>query len=281
MRVFQCGRYSLSLAKPLVMGIVNVTPDSFSDGGRYHSVERAVAHAQALVDAGADILDVGGESTRPGAAPVSVEEELARVIPVVEQLASLNIPVSVDTRKPEVMAAAIAAGASMINDVTGFSDPKAQAIVAEAEVGVCVMHMQGTPETMQKNPHYHDVVAEVSDYLANQAEILKTAGVEAHRIAIDPGFGFGKTLTHNLQLLRGIKQLCELGYPVLIGVSRKSMIGQITGRTVMERTVGSVVAALLAVQQGAHILRVHDVAQTRDMLAVWHAYHDSLECHES
>ena len=251
------------------MGIVNVTPNSFSDGGRYFDPARAIEHGLQLRAEGADLVDVGGESTRPGAEPVTVGEELARVVPVVEALAREGVAVSVDTLKPEVMSAAIAAGCAVVNDVNGFRAEGALEAVAREKVGLVVMHMQGTPRTMQQAPHYDDVVAEVGGFLADRARALEAAGVAPERIAIDPGFGFGKTLAHNQALFRGLPRLCELGWPVLVGVSRKKMIGDLTGKPVESRTPGSVAAALLAVQNGASIVRVHDVRETVDAINVW------------
>jgi len=268
---WRCGRFRLSLTRPLLMGVVNVTPDSFSDGGRYANFDAALAHARQLLDEGADILDIGGESTRPGAAEVSVDEELARTIPLIESLRDCGKPVSIDTSKPEVMRAALAAGASIVNDVRAFAEPGAVQAVADSDCGVVSMHMQGAPHTMQVAPHYNDVVAEVGGFLAARRDALLAAGVVRERIALDPGFGFGKTLAHNLALLRRLTELAALGQPLLVGLSRKSMLGAITGKPVTQRRAASVAAALLAVQRGASIVRVHDVAATRDALAVWHA----------
>ena len=267
----QCGRFKLSLERPLVMGVVNITPDSFSDGGMFADTERAIAHAQRLIGEGVDILDLGGESTRPGAAPVSLEVERRRVLPVLEALASGGVPVAVDTRKPELMREAIAAGAAMINDVTALSGPGALAAVARAPVAVCLMHMQGDPATMQSNPDYRDVVREVRDFLAQRVAVAEAAGIARNRIVVDPGFGFGKTVEHNLALLRSLSEFSSLGGALLAGLSRKAMLGKLTGREPRERVHASVAAALLAVQNGAHIVRVHDVAATRDALAVWQA----------
>ena len=267
----QCGRFKLSLEQPLVMGVVNITPDSFSDGGMFADTARAVAHAQRLIGEGVDILDLGGESTRPGAAPVSLEVERRRVLPVLEALASGGVPVAVDTRKPELMREAIAAGAAMINDVTALSGPGALAAVARAPVAVCLMHMQGDPATMQANPEYRDVVREVRDFLAQRVAVAVAAGIARNRIVVDPGFGFGKTVEHNLALLRSLREFASLGGALLAGLSRKAMLGRLTGREPLERVHASVAAALLAIQNGAHIVRVHDVAATRDALAVWNA----------
>jgi len=270
-RRWQCGRFSLPLGMPLVMGVVNVTPDSFSDGGRFMDASSALAHARTLVAEGADILDVGGESTRPGAAEVSVDDELRRVLPVIEALSAGGCPVSVDTVKPAVMRAAIAAGAAIVNDVSGLRDAEALSLVAGSEVGVCVMHMQGTPRTMQRDPRYRDVVAEVHDFLAARVQALAAAGVARARIAIDPGIGFGKTLEHNLALLRALPALRELGCAVLVGLSRKSMLGAITGRGTGERLAASVAGALWCAAKGADIIRAHDVRETCDALKVWQA----------
>jgi dihydropteroate synthase len=271
MSVLRCGRFSLDLSRPLVMGVVNVTPDSFSDGGLYIDPPQAVEHARRLIGEGADILDIGGESTRPGAAPVSLEEERRRVLPVLEALAAGSVPVSVDTRKPALMREAIAAGAAMVNDVTALSAPGALEAVAKTPAAVCLMHMQGEPGTMQANPSYRDVVGEVRDYLAGRVAAAAAAGIARERIVVDPGFGFGKTLEHNLALLRSLGEFRPLGGALLAGVSRKAMLGKLTGREPQERVHASVAAALVAVQNGAHIVRVHDVAATRDALAVWNA----------
>lgn len=269
--ILHCGAYRLDLSRPLVMGIVNLTPDSFSGDGLGTDVERAVAHARAQMEAGADILDLGAESTRPGAPPTPLQQELDCLLPVLERIRDWNIPVSIDTYKPEVMRAAIAAGAAMINDITGMRQPEALAAVAGSDCGVCVMHMQGEPRTMQEMPAYEDVVSEVRDFLEACVVRCRTAGIARERIVLDPGFGFGKTLNHNLALFRALPNMACAGLPVLVGVSRKSMLGAITGRPVDERLAASVTAAVLAAQRGASILRVHDVAQTRDALAVWAA----------
>jgi dihydropteroate synthase len=271
MPFLQCGAFKLSLERPLVMGVVNVTPDSFSDGGLYASTEQAVAHARRLAGEGADILDIGGESTRPGSAAVGLEEERRRVLPVLQALAGCGVPLSVDTRKPELMTEAIAAGASMVNDVTALRAPAALAAVARAPVAVCLMHMQGEPGTMQENPDYQDVVREVRDFLAERVAAVERAGVARERIVVDPGFGFGKAVEHNLALLRALGEFRSLGVALMAGLSRKAMLGRLTGRDPRDRVHASVAAALLAVQNGAQILRVHDVAATRDALAVWNA----------
>lgn len=267
----RCGNFSLSLDRPLVMGIVNVTPDSFSDGGRHLLREAAIAHAHQLIAEGADILDVGGESTRPGAASVGVQEELDRVMPVVEGLRGVLLPLSIDTCKPEVMRAVLASGVQMINDVNALQNPEAMSAVASSGAAVCLMHKQGTPATMQAEPHYQDVLAEVSIFLEQRVAAVQAAGVARERIVVDPGFGFGKTLAHNLTLLRHLDDFSALGVPVLAGLSRKSMLGTITGRDVGQRVHASVAAALLAVQRGARIVRVHDVQATVDALKVWRA----------
>jgi dihydropteroate synthase len=251
------------------MGIVNVTPDSFSDGGHHASTTAAIAHARQLISDGADILDIGGESTRPGAATVSAQEELDRVLPVIEGLRDITVPISIDTWKPEVMRAALAAGASMVNDINALQEEGALAAVAGSDAAVCLMHKQGVPQTMQQQPHYTDVIAEVSAFLRVRISAVEAAGIARDRIVIDPGFGFGKTLAHNLDLLRELETFCALDVPVLAGLSRKSMLGAITGRDVNERLAASVAAAVLAVQRGAAIVRVHDVRETVDALKVW------------
>ncbi len=266
--MFRCGRYRFALDRPLVMGIVNVTPDSFSDGGRYLSTQAAIEHGLALKAAGADILDIGGESTRPGAEPVSVDEELARVIPVIEGLRDAGVALSVDTMKPAVMQAALAAGADMINDVQALRAPQALEIVAASGAGVCLMHMQGEPRTMQRAPHYQDVVAEVTAFLKMRVEAALAAGIARERILIDPGFGFGKDLGHNLALFKRLSHLADIA-PVLVGVSRKSMLGALTDRPTDERLIPSVLAAILAVRNGAAVVRVHDVRETVDALKIW------------
>jgi dihydropteroate synthase len=271
----RAGRFVLSLERPLVMGVLNVTPDSFSDGGRFFDTRAAIAHARRLIDEGADILDIGGESTRPGAAPVSEADELARVLPVLEKLG--DFCVSVDTRRPLVMKAALAAGASMINDVRALAEPYAHEAVAATGCAVCLMHMKGEPETMQREARYDDVVAEVKSFLAEAVRKARFAGIGADRIVVDPGFGFGKTVEHNLVLLRELKQFSGLGVPVLVGLSRKSTVGRITGRPVEERLAGSLAMALLALEHGAKILRVHDVKETRDVIAVWQAVHNDKD----
>ena len=274
MSVFACGRFSLSLERPLLMGILNVTPDSFSDGGSYNRLDAALAHAERLLADGADILDIGGESTRPGAPYVSPEEELQRVLPVLERLAALQVPLSLDTRRTSVMHAALQAGAvDLINDVSALEDDGALALVAAANVGICLMHKQGNPDTMQQQPDYADVVQEVGGYLARRIELCLAHGIARERLLADPGFGFGKTLAHNLDLLRALPQLEAMaGAPLLVGMSRKSMLGAITGEAQPDQRLGaSVAAALLAAQRGAKVIRVHDVKATHQALQVWQA----------
>ncbi len=275
-----CGKFKLSLSRPLVMGIVNVTPDSFSDRGRYADAGRALAHAQQLVDDGADILDIGAESTRPGATPVALEDELRRIAPVLEALRDCPIPVSVDTCKPEVMREVIRLGAAMINDINALRAAGALGVVAQSDVGVCLMHMQGTPQTMQQDPRYDDVVAEVKQFLDGRARAAEDAGIARERIVIDPGFGFGKTKSHNLALLRNLDALGASGLPILAGLSRKSVLAKLTqregGKSASQpgsddRVPASIAAALLAVSKGARIVRVHDVKATCDAFAVYNA----------
>ena len=276
----QCGRFGYSLGADsdsagqsgavLVMGILNVTPDSFSDGGRYQTLEFAISRAEELAADGADMIDIGGESTRPGSASVSVEQELGRVMPALYALRGLGKALSVDTLKPEVMREAVIAGADMINDVNGFRAPGAIEAVRDSDCGLCVMHMVATPATMQQQAVYQDVVGEVIAFLAERVMALSKAGIDRKRICVDPGFGFGKTVAHNVALLQNIGRIeRELGLPVLAGLSRKSTIGAITGRPVEQRLAGSLAGALAAVAQGATLLRVHDVAETVDALKVW------------
>ncbi len=270
----RCGKFTLSLARPLIMGVVNITPDSFSDGGEFATTHAALARARQLIDEGADIIDIGGESTRPGAGGVTLGEERARVLPLLEQLVSGPVPVSVDTQKLELMREAIAAGAAMINDINALQAPAAVEAVAASDVAVCLMHKQGMPADMQVDPHYDDVVAEVLAFLADRMHVVQAAGVAPERIVIDPGFGFGKTLEHNLELLRQLDRFGATGATVLAGMSRKALLGRITGRDVNERVFASVAAAVIAVERGARIVRVHDVAATRDALAVWAAVNE-------
>jgi dihydropteroate synthase len=272
----QCGRYRLPLdhrrSRPFVMGVLNATPDSFSDGGRFHSLELALSRAEQMIAEGVDIIDVGGESSRPGAPPLPLEEELRRVMPVLYALRDCGKPISVDTYKPQVMREAIAAGADMINDINGFRAEDAVSAVKDSDCALIIMHMQSDPQTMQVKPAYQDVVAEVTAFLGKRVEALEEAGIARSRLCIDPGFGFGKTLAHNLALLKNIGQMQDsLQLPLLAGLSRKSMIGSLTGRQVEDRLPGSLAAALAAVDQGARILRVHDVAETVDALKVWQA----------
>ena len=268
-----CNGRILRLDRPRVMGIVNVTPDSFSDGGHHFDAGAAIAHGLQLAEEGADLLDIGGESTRPGAQDVTVEEELRRVVPVIEALAAgTTLPISIDTRKPEVMRAAVAAGAGMINDVFGLRSEGALDAAAALGVPVVLMHMQGEPRTMQEAPAYDDVVGEVHRFLAERIFVAEMAGIAKKNIVVDPGFGFGKTTAHNLQLLAQLRRFTELGVPVLAGLSRKRSIGELTGRDVPQaRMAGSVAAHLVAAQHGAMLLRVHDVAATVDALKVWNA----------
>jgi dihydropteroate synthase len=271
----QCGRYRLTVnahKRPLVMGILNTTPDSFSDGGQYYSLEFAIARAEAMIAAGVDIIDIGGESSRPGSPPVPLEEELRRVMPIIYALRDCGKPLSVDTYKPEVMREALIAGVDMINDINGFCAPGAVEAVKDSDAALCVMHMRGKPETMQQRPQYDDVVEEVVSFLEERVQVLTAAGLKRAQLCIDPGFGFGKTPTHNYTLLKHTAQLIErLQLPLLAGLSRKTMIGDITGTPVEARLAGSLGGAIAAASQGAMIVRVHDVAETIDALDVWHA----------
>lgn len=271
MKNLHCGHFRLSLERPLVMGIVNLTPDSFSGDGLVGDVGRAIRHAREQFEAGSDILDIGAESSRPGAIPTPEDEELRRLLPVLKEITTWGVPVSVDTYKPAVMRAALAAGATMINDIAGMLDPASIAAVAGSDCAVCVMHMQGEPGTMQQAPEYRDVVGEVRDFLAAAVARCRSGGIADERLVLDPGFGFGKSLEHNLALFRVLNTTACDDLPLLIGVSRKSMLGAVTGRPVEQRLAASVAAALIAAQKGAKILRVHDVAATRDALAVWSA----------
>ncbi len=271
-----CGRYRLTINgahyRPLVMGILNVTPDSFSDGGQFASLEMAITRAEQMIADGVDIIDIGGESTRPGAASVSVDEELGRIMPVVYALRDCGKPLSVDTRRPEVMREVIQAGVDMINDVEGFRADGALRLLSDSDCALCIMHMQGQPQTMQHTPHYDDVVAEVGEFLSRRVAAAEDLGIDRRRLCIDPGFGFGKNLSHNLTLLNRLGELqSAVGVPVLAGLSRKSMIGMLTGRPAEQRLAGSIGAALAAIMQGAHIVRVHDVAETVDAIKVWQA----------
>jgi dihydropteroate synthase len=271
-----CAGKTLDLSRPQVMGILNITPDSFSDGGIFFAKEQAVAHARRMVEEGAAIIDVGGESTRPGAMPVPVEEELRRVIPVIEALRTvLAVPVSIDTRRPEVMQAAVAAGAGLINDVSALQAPGAVEVAARLGVPVCLMHMQGSPETMQQQPEYRDVVTEVRDFLMERASLCMQQGLAREQILLDPGFGFGKTTLHNLLLLQHLEQLVATGFPVLAGLSRKSMIGQTLGLAVDQRLYPGIALAVLAVWKGAAIVRCHDVRGTREAVLMCQAVRDA------
>ena len=269
--LLHCATFQLDLTRPLVMGIVNVTPDSFSDGGKYLQSDAALDHAHQLILEGADILDIGGESSRPGAKAVTGQQELDRIMPILEALRGAPLPLSVDTHKPEVMRAALAAGASMINDINALQDPDAVTAVAETKAAVCLMHMQGNPQTMQQQPTYQDVVSEVLQFLRIRLAGCAAAGIARERIVVDPGFGFGKTLEHNLALLQRLEEFSALGVAVMVGLSRKSMLRTIAGRTSGLCDHASVAAALLAVQRGARIVRVHDVAATVEALKIWSA----------
>jgi dihydropteroate synthase len=263
-----CRGKQLDLHQIHIMGILNVTPDSFSDGGHYSAFDAALFRAERIISEGASIIDVGGESTKPGAKPVSVEEELDRVIPIIEALRDCPIPISVDTTKPEVMEAAVAAGAGMINDVNALQDAGSLQFAARTNVPICLMHRQGTPETMQHNPCYGNVVREVFDFLQHRVQACLSAGIAKQRLILDPGFGFGKTLAHNLSLLQSLKELTALGFPVLVGVSKKNMLGELLGKPLTNRLAGSLALAAWSVMQGVKILRVHDVDATRDVLKV-------------
>jgi dihydropteroate synthase len=276
----QCGRFTLTFERPLVMGILNVTPDSFSDGGKFAARGDALRQAERMMLDGADIIDIGGESTRPGAPPVPLDEELERVIPLIEQLHGAHVPLSVDTYKPEVMRHALAAGADLVNDIWGFRMPGAIDAVRDSQCGLCVMHMLGEPQTMQVDePPYRDVVSEVRTFLEERVAALTGAGVAKRRISVDPGFGFGKAMVeHNYALLAHLPDTAPRGeppFPILAGMSRKSMLGAVTGRAAPERLAASIAAAVCAAERGAAILRVHDVAQTVDALKVWAALRDA------
>jgi dihydropteroate synthase len=271
----QCGRFRLSLGqddRPLIMGVLNVTPDSFSDGGQFDAHDRAIAHAKQMIADGVDIIDIGGESTRPGAPPLPIEEELRRVLPVLDALRDCGKPLSIDTRRPAVMREVLAAGADMINDISGFRDPDSLAAVSDSQCALCIMHMQGDPQSMQLSPHYDDVLAEVRDYLLDRVNAAVAAGICRGRVCIDPGYGFGKTVEHNLTLLSHQSELQRsLAVPLLAGLSRKSTIGVVTGRSVEQRLAGSLAAAVVAAERGARIIRVHDVAESVDALKIWQA----------
>ncbi|MCM0045571.1 MAG: dihydropteroate synthase [Burkholderiaceae bacterium] len=272
----QCGRYRLPISgdafRPIVMGVLNVTPDSFSDGGQFAVLDGALSHAERMIADGVDIIDIGGESTRPGAPPVSIDDELRRIMPVIYALRDCGKPLSVDTRRPRVMREALAAGADMINDIEGFRDPDSLAAVSDSDCALCIMHMKGDPQTMQRAPHYDDLFAEVRDFLLERAAEAERLGIRRQRLCVDPGYGFGKTVEHNLRLLAWQAELQQaIGLPLLAGLSRKSTIGHLTGKPVEQRMAGSVGAALVAAMNGARIVRVHDVAETVDALKVWDA----------
>ena len=277
MSVLHAGSHRLSLDRPLIMGIVNTTPDSFSDGGRWSDAQAAIQHALKLRDDGADILDVGGESTRPGADAVPADQEIKRVLPVIQALVDHGCVVSVDTMKPEVMRVALDAGASMVNDVMALRVPGALDVLAASSAAVCLMHMQGEPRTMQDTPVYNDVLEAVNAFLGDRIRTCEAAGIARQRLVIDPGFGFGKALAHNLTLLRHLQQLTEWGVPVLAGMSRKSMLGTLTGQGVDAREFAGVAAHLSAVARGAKLLRVHNVAAMRDALAIWNAVEEKQD----
>jgi len=266
---FYCGKYKLILNRPHVMGIINITPDSFSDGGKFSTVELAVQHGLQLIAEGADILDIGGESTRPGATPVGLDEELSRVIPVITALSKVStVPLSIDTYKPAVMQAAITAGADIVNDVRALQEPGALQVVANSKVGVCLMHMQGTPQTMQLDPVYRDVVAEVRQFLLDRQNIVMAHGIDKQRLLLDPGFGFGKRTVHNITLLQNLASLMDIGTPLLVGLSRKAVLGAITGGDEHQRLYAGLATAVICAMQGAHIIRVHDVKASVDALKV-------------
>ncbi len=271
---FHCGRFVLNAERPLIMGIVNLSDDSFSGDGLHGNVEAAIAQGRRMVEEGAHILDIGAESSRPGAKPVAAQREIDCLLPVIEGLRDCGAPLSIDTVKPEVMRAALAAGVDMINDINALRAPRALELVAAGKAGVCLMHMQGDPGTMQDNPHYNDIVAEVAEFLAERVAAAEAAGIALNRIAVDPGFGFGKTLAHNVELLRHLGELVVPGLPLLVGLSRKSVLGLLTGRAAPERAYAGVAANVLAVERGARIVRVHDVAATRDGLAILQAVED-------
>ena len=272
---WRCGRFLFDFSKrrrPLVMGILNATPDSFSDGGKFRTPQDAIAQAELMIASGVDLIDIGGESTRPGAQPVELQEELDRVLPVIEALKDCGVPLSIDTYKAKTMRQALRAGVDCVNDIWALRQEGAvDAVLESKDCGIILMHMQRDPQTMQFNPEYHDVIAQVMQFLKERAELLKTKGVEQSRIAIDPGFGFGKSLEHNLTMLSNFKQFSQLGYAVLAGISRKSMLGKLTGKDTHERLAPSVAAAIMAADRGARIVRVHDVPETVDALKLWEA----------
>lgn len=271
---FHCGRFVLNAERPLIMGIVNLTDDSFSGDGLHGNVDLAVAQGLRQIEEGAHILDLGAESARPGALPIPAQQEIDRLLPVVEALRDCGTPLSIDTVKPEVMRVVLAAGVDMINDINALRAPGALELVAAGKAGLCLMHMQGKPGTMQDDPHYDDIVVEVAGFLAERVAAAEAAGIALNRIAVDPGFGFGKSLAHNIELLRRLDELVVPGLPLLVGLSRKSMLGLLTGRAAPERVHAGIAAHVLAVERGARIVRVHDVAATRDALAVLQAVED-------
>jgi len=272
---WRCGRFLFDFSKrrrPVVMGILNATPDSFSDGGKFRTAQDAIAQAELMIASGVDLIDIGGESTRPGAQPVELQEELDRVLPVIEALKDCGVPLSIDTYKAQTMRQALRAGVDCVNDIWALRQAGAvDAVLESANCGIVMMHMQRDPQTMQFNPEYHDVIAQVMQFLKEHAELLKTKGVEGNRIAIDPGFGFGKSLEHNLTMLKHFHQFSQLGYAVLAGISRKSMLGKLTGKDTHERLAPSIAAAIMAADRGARIVRVHDVPETVDALKLWEA----------
>ncbi len=270
---WRCGRFLFDFSKrrrPVVMGILNATPDSFSDGGKFRAAQDAIAQAELMIASGVDLIDIGGESTRPGAQPVELQEELDRVLPVIEALKDCGVPLSIDTYKAQTMRQALRAGVDCVNDIWALRQEGAvDEVLESANCGIVLMHMQRDPQTMQFNPEYHDVIAQVMQFLKERAELLKSKGVEGNRIAIDPGFGFGKSLEHNLTMLKHFHQFSQLGYAVLAGISRKSMLGKLTGKDTHERVAPSVAAAIMAADRGARIVRVHDVSETVDALKLW------------
>lgn len=279
--MLRCGTFSLCLDRPLIMGIINVTPDSFSGDGVADNTARAIDHALRQIENGADLIDLGAESSRPGAIHVPLEEELKRLLPVLDALRNCGVPVSVDTYKPEVMRAALQNGASMINDIYALRMPGAIEAVAESNCGICLMHMQGHPLTMQQSPFYRNVVDEVRSFLDDRVKTVTTQGISPERLVIDPGFCFGKTLDHNLELFKRLGKFSQRGQPLLVGISRKSMLGTLTGKPVDQRLAASIAAALIAVERGAKIIRVHDVAETREALLIWEKTRSSTEPHQS
>ena len=272
---WRCGRFLFDFSKrkrPVVMGILNATPDSFSDGGKFRTAQDAIAQAELMIANGVDLIDIGGESTRPGAEPVELQEELDRVLPVIEALKDCGVPLSIDTYKAETMRQALRAGVDCVNDIWALRQEGAvDAVLESADCGIVLMHMQRDPQTMQFNPEYHDVIVQVMQFLKERVELLTAKGVEKNRIAIDPGFGFGKSLEHNLTMLKYFDQFSQLGYTVLAGISRKSMLGKVTGKDTHERLAPSVAAAIMAADRGARIVRVHDVPETVDALKLWEA----------